>query len=136
MQALQAELESARQEVTSATGSASEAQAEAKALRGVVSRIALTQEELEEVSLKRCWLARYWGLAASHGVHAEIAGSRHEHWFQFAAAPLEVRRGVLTSAGSGSQEFVWNRPAVSSAVDRNSMGLEVRALVSSSPWRR
>ncbi|GAQ88791.1 hypothetical protein KFL_004600020 [Klebsormidium nitens] len=117
VQALQAELETARQEVASASGTASEAQAEAKALRGVVSRIALTQEELEEVSLKRCWLARYWGLAASHGVHAEIAGSRHEHWFQFAAAPLEF----VLAAGQQAKEGLESEPegAAANGTDEN-----------------
>lgn len=68
-----------------------EAESETKALRSMTQRTVLTQEEMvslitasysscfsdmdfnlvrtlqEEVVLKRCWLARYWGLAVQYG---------------------------------------------------------------------
>ena len=68
-----------------------EAESETKALRSMTQRMVLTQEEMvslitaqssscfddmdfnlvrplqEEVVLKRCWLARYWGLAVQYG---------------------------------------------------------------------
>ncbi|BBG93832.1 hypothetical protein Prudu_001960 [Prunus dulcis] len=43
------------------------AESEVKSLRLMTQRMILTQEEMEEVVLKRCWLARNWGLAAMHG---------------------------------------------------------------------
>ncbi|KAI8011088.1 Coiled-coil domain-containing protein SCD2 [Camellia lanceoleosa] len=45
---------------------------------------------MEEVVLKRCWLARYWSLCVHHGILAEIATARHEHWSSFAPLPVEV----------------------------------------------
>ncbi|GJN16861.1 hypothetical protein PR202_gb03885 [Eleusine coracana subsp. coracana] len=60
---------------------------------------ALKQRE-EEVVLKRCWLARYWGLAVQYGVYPEIAVSKHEHWSSLAPLPLEV----VLSAGQKAKE--------------------------------
>lgn len=74
------------------------AKSEMKALRSMTQRMVLTQKEMvctcilprtlsiiiwklncitistfqEEVVLKRCWLARHWGLAARHGNHVTI----------------------------------------------------------------
>lgn len=69
------------------------ADSEVKALRSMTQRMILTQKEMvctqlqylvcgylnqiftisfyfqEEVVLKRCWLARYWGLAAKYGIY-------------------------------------------------------------------
>ncbi|KAL0357703.1 UNVERIFIED_CONTAM: Coiled-coil domain-containing protein SCD2 [Sesamum calycinum] len=42
-------------------------ESEVKALRSMTQRLVLTPHEMEEVVLKRCWLARYWGLAAQLG---------------------------------------------------------------------
>jgi hypothetical protein len=55
---------------------------------------------MEEVVLKRCWLARYWGLAVQYGVYPEIAVSKHEHWSSLAPLPLEV----VLSAGQKAKE--------------------------------
>uniref|UniRef100_M4CZQ6 Coiled-coil domain-containing protein SCD2 n=1 Tax=Brassica campestris TaxID=3711 RepID=M4CZQ6_BRACM len=44
-----------------------EAESEANDLRTMTQRTVLTEDEMEEVALKRCWLARYWGLAVQHG---------------------------------------------------------------------
>ncbi|KAK3018168.1 hypothetical protein RJ639_003838 [Escallonia herrerae] len=41
-------------------------ESEVKALQSMTQRMVLTQNEMEEVVLKRCWLARYWGLAMRH----------------------------------------------------------------------
>jgi predicted nuclease with TOPRIM domain len=64
---LRQELESAKEEVASAIDQLKEAESETKALRSMTQRMVLTQEEMEEVVLKRCWLARYWGLAVQYG---------------------------------------------------------------------
>ncbi|RLN22096.1 coiled-coil domain-containing protein SCD2-like [Panicum miliaceum] len=68
---LRQELESAKEEVASAIDQLKEAESETKALRSMTQRMVLTQEEMEEVVLKRCWLARYWGLAVQYGDDAQ-----------------------------------------------------------------
>lgn len=98
--ALRLEAEAARDEAASAAEQFHEAEAEAKSLRSMTQRMILTQEEMEEVVLKRCWLARYWSLAVRHGIHAEIAGPKHEHWSSLAPLPLEV----VISAGQKAKE--------------------------------
>ncbi|OWM66994.1 hypothetical protein CDL15_Pgr000446 [Punica granatum] len=57
--ALRVEAETARDEVSSAMEKLYE-------LRAMNQRAMLTQEEKEEVVLKRCWLARYWNLCVRH----------------------------------------------------------------------
>lgn len=81
---------SARDEATYALEQLHDAESENKSLRIVTQRLLLTQEEMEEVVLKRCWLARYWGLCVYHGIHAEIATARYEYWSSFAPLPVEV----------------------------------------------
>ncbi|KAJ3678231.1 hypothetical protein LUZ60_002034 [Juncus effusus] len=98
--ALRQEAELAREEAATATDQLKEAETETKALRSMTQRMILTQEEMEEVVLKRCWLARYWGLAVQHGIYPEIAGSKHEHWSSLAPLPLEV----VLSAGQKAKE--------------------------------
>ncbi|KAK4395511.1 Coiled-coil domain-containing protein SCD2 [Sesamum angolense] len=65
---------------------------------------ALRAELEEEVVLKRCWLARYWGLAARYGICADIAASKYEHWSSLAPLPFEV----VVSAGQKAREDSWN----------------------------
>lgn len=98
--ALRLEAEAARDEAASAAEQFREAEAEAKSLRSMTQRMILTQEEMEEVVLKRCWLARYWSLAVRHGIHADIAGPKHEHWSSLAPLPLEL----VISAGQKAKE--------------------------------
>ncbi|KAG8078966.1 hypothetical protein GUJ93_ZPchr0007g4028 [Zizania palustris] len=97
---LKHELESAKEDVATAMDQLKEAESETKALRSMTQRMVLTQEEMEEVVLKRCWLARYWGLAVQYGVYPEIAVSKHEHWSSLAPLPLEV----VLSAGQKAKE--------------------------------
>ncbi|XP_047058581.1 coiled-coil domain-containing protein SCD2-like [Lolium rigidum] len=94
------ELESAKEEAAAAVDQLKEAESETKALRSMTQRMILTQEEMEEVVLKRCWLARYWGLAVQYGVYPEIAVSKHEHWSSLAPLPLEV----VLSAGQKAKD--------------------------------
>ncbi|KAH7522509.1 hypothetical protein FEM48_Zijuj07G0146100 [Ziziphus jujuba var. spinosa] len=65
--ALRSELENFKDGAATAVEQLREAESEAKALRSMTQRMILTQEEMEEVVLKRCWLSRYWGLAVQHG---------------------------------------------------------------------
>ncbi|XP_076925576.1 coiled-coil domain-containing protein SCD2-like [Bidens hawaiensis] len=101
---LRAELEKVKDETASAMEQLKEAEFEAKALRTMTQRMVLTHEEMEEVVLKRCWLSRYWGLAVQHGICADIAGSKHEHWSSFAPLPFEV----VISAGQKARDESWH----------------------------
>ncbi|KAJ0969254.1 hypothetical protein J5N97_022131 [Dioscorea zingiberensis] len=103
--ALQQEVESAKEEVANVGEQLREVQSEAKSLRSMTQRMILTQEEMEEVVLKRCWLARYWGLAVKHAIYPEIAAAKHEHWSSLAPLPVEV----VLSAGQKAKEESWNQ---------------------------
>ncbi|KZV21764.1 hypothetical protein F511_02922 [Dorcoceras hygrometricum] len=102
--ALRAELENIKDETSTAAEQFREAESEAKALRTMTQRMILTHEEMEEVVLKRCWLARYWGLAARYGICEDIAGSKYEHWSSLAPLPFEV----VISAGQKAREVSWD----------------------------
>ncbi|XP_043725035.1 coiled-coil domain-containing protein SCD2-like isoform X2 [Telopea speciosissima] len=101
--ALRSEVESAKDEAAAAVEQLREVESETKSLRSMTQRMILTQEEMEEVVLKRCWLARYWGLAVRHGICADIAVSKHEHWSSLAPLPFEV----VISAGQKAKEESW-----------------------------
>ncbi|XP_031277238.1 coiled-coil domain-containing protein SCD2-like isoform X2 [Pistacia vera] len=103
--ALRSEIQNLKDEAATAVEQLQEAESETKALRSMTQRMILTQEEMEEVVLKRCWLARYWGLAIQHGICADIAVSKHEHWSAFAPLPFEV----VISAGQKAKEDSWEK---------------------------
>ncbi|XP_052735570.1 coiled-coil domain-containing protein SCD2-like [Vigna angularis] len=69
-------------------------------LRLMTQRIILNAEEMEEVALKRCWLARYWGLCVQHGIHVDIAEAKYKYWSMFAPNPVEV----VLAAGQKAKE--------------------------------
>ncbi|XP_077219222.1 coiled-coil domain-containing protein SCD2-like isoform X2 [Tasmannia lanceolata] len=98
--ALRSEAENAREEAMSAVEQLQEAESEIKSLRTMTQRMVLTQEEMEEMVLKRCWLARYWKLCVQLGIHAEIAEPKEEYWSSLAPLPLEV----VLSAGQKAKE--------------------------------
>ncbi|XP_039015320.1 coiled-coil domain-containing protein SCD2-like [Hibiscus syriacus] len=98
---LRSEVENAKDEATTVVSQLNGAESEVKALRSMTQRMVLTQNEMEEVVLKRCWLARYWGLAARYGICADIAVSKHEYWSSLAPLPFEV----VVSAGQKAKEF-------------------------------
>ncbi|XP_072969874.1 coiled-coil domain-containing protein SCD2-like [Typha angustifolia] len=97
---LKQEVESAKGEVATAIEQLKEAESEVKALQSITQRMILTQEEREEVVLKRCWLARYWGLAVQHGIYPDIAASKYEYWSSLAPVPVEF----VTSSGQKAKE--------------------------------
>ncbi|KAF7834048.1 coiled-coil domain-containing protein SCD2-like isoform X1 [Senna tora] len=105
--ALRVEIQNLKDDAASAVEQQQEAESEAKALRTMTQRMILTQEEMEEVVLKRCWLARYWGLAVKYGICSDIAQSKHEHWSSLAPLPFEL----VTSAGQKAKEESWNKSA-------------------------
>ncbi|KAH9705611.1 coiled-coil domain-containing protein SCD2 [Citrus sinensis] len=102
---LRTQIENFKEEAITAVEQLREAEAETKALKSMTQRMILTQEEMEEVVLKRCWLARYWGLAVQHGTCADIAVSKHELWSALAPLPFEV----VISAGQKAREESWER---------------------------
>ncbi|ONI07864.1 hypothetical protein PRUPE_5G143600 [Prunus persica] len=102
---LRSEIENLKDGAAAAVEHLREAESEAKSLRSKTQRMILTQEEMEEVVLKRCWLARYWGLAVQYGICADIALSKHEHWSSLAPLPFEV----VISAGQKAKEDSWDR---------------------------
>ncbi|KAI3845940.1 hypothetical protein MKX03_013625 [Papaver bracteatum] len=102
---LKSEIENAKQEAAAAVEQLQEAESEAKSLRSMTQRMILNQEEMEEVVLKRCWLARYWGLAVQHGICPDISVSKHEHWSSLAPLPYEV----VISAGQKAKEVSKNQ---------------------------
>ncbi|TYG90924.1 hypothetical protein ES288_A12G221800v1 [Gossypium darwinii] len=103
--AFRSELENLKDGAAKAVEQLHEAESETKALRSMTQRMILTQEEMEEVVLKRCWLARYWGLAVQHGICADIAVSKHEYWSALAPLPFEV----VVSAGQKAKEEAWDK---------------------------
>ncbi|XP_051115776.1 coiled-coil domain-containing protein SCD2-like isoform X2 [Andrographis paniculata] len=102
--ALRAELKNLKDETAATVEQLHDAESEAKSLRTMTQRMILTHEEMEEVVLKRCWLARYWGLAAHYGICADVAVSKHEHWSSLAPLPFEV----VISAGQKAREESWD----------------------------
>ncbi|XP_057969891.1 coiled-coil domain-containing protein SCD2 isoform X2 [Malania oleifera] len=102
--ALRTQINNFKEETANAVEQLREAESDAKSLRSMTQRMILTKEEMEEVVLKRCWLARYWGLAVQHGMYAEIAVSKHEHWSSLAPLPFEV----VISAGQKAKEESWD----------------------------
>ncbi|KAF8081571.1 hypothetical protein N665_0879s0026 [Sinapis alba] len=102
---LRSELESLKDEATTAAERLQEAESEAKSLRTMTQRMILTHDEMEEVVLKRCWLARYWGLAVQYDIFADIALSRHEHWSALAPLPFEL----VTSAAQKAKDLSWDK---------------------------
>ncbi|CAI0463697.1 unnamed protein product [Linum tenue] len=81
------------------------AESEVKALHSMTQRVVLTPKEMEEVVLKRCWLARYWGLAAKYGICVDVAVPKHEYWSSLAPLPLEI----VLSAGQKAKEECWDK---------------------------
>uniref|UniRef100_A0A1J3F7C2 Coiled-coil domain-containing protein SCD2 n=1 Tax=Noccaea caerulescens TaxID=107243 RepID=A0A1J3F7C2_NOCCA len=123
--AFRSEFQSLKEEAEKAVEQLQEVEAETKALRTMIHRTILTQEEMEEVVLKRCWLARYWELAVQHGICEDMATSRYEHWSALAPLPLEV---VLSAAQkpedswqTGGSDRTWTK-IVSNFSDANGDG--------------
>ncbi|KAL9349622.1 hypothetical protein Peur_056877 [Populus x canadensis] len=102
---IRSEIENAKDEATVVVRQLRGAESEVKALRSMTQRMILTQKEMEEVVLKRCWLARYWGLAAKYGICGDVAVSKHEYWSSLAPLPFEV----VVSAGQKAKEECWEK---------------------------
>uniref|UniRef100_A0A1J3E4Y5 Coiled-coil domain-containing protein SCD2 n=1 Tax=Noccaea caerulescens TaxID=107243 RepID=A0A1J3E4Y5_NOCCA len=103
--ALRSQVENAKQETAAVVAQLQGAESEVNALRTMTHRMILTQKEMEEVVLKRCWLARYWGLAARYGICSDIATSKYEYWSSLAPLPFEI----VLSAGQKAKEENWDK---------------------------
>ncbi|KAL1550498.1 hypothetical protein AAHA92_18451 [Salvia divinorum] len=110
---LQSDIKLAKKESAAVVEQLRGTESEVKALRSMTQRIVLTQHEMEDVVLKRCWLARYWGLAAQLGICADIAASKHEYWSSLAPLPLEI----VLSAGQKAKEERHNNSQRSKLVE-------------------
>ncbi|KAF7817868.1 coiled-coil domain-containing protein SCD2-like [Senna tora] len=119
--ALRAEAEIARDEATAALEQLQETESELKSLRLMTQRMILTPEEMEEVILKRCWLARYWGLCVRHGIHGDIAGARYKFWSSFVPDPLEV---VLAAGQKAKMETEYDSDITDNRRDLNELSGE------------
>ncbi|XP_076952334.1 coiled-coil domain-containing protein SCD2-like [Bidens hawaiensis] len=102
---LRAEVKKAKEEAAAVVDQLQGIESEVKAFHSMTQRMVLTQSEMEEVVLKRCWLARYWGLAVRHGICADVAVSKHEYWSSLAPLPFEV----VVSSGQKAKEECWKQ---------------------------
>uniref|UniRef100_A0A803KPH4 Coiled-coil domain-containing protein SCD2 n=1 Tax=Chenopodium quinoa TaxID=63459 RepID=A0A803KPH4_CHEQI len=101
--ALRIEAETARDEAISALDQLQESESELRSLRSMLFPIVFTwfiTLESEEVVLKRCWLARYWGLCVRYGIYPDIAEAKLEYWSSFAPLPVEI----VIAAGQKAKE--------------------------------
>ncbi|KAF8652174.1 hypothetical protein HU200_062902 [Digitaria exilis] len=101
--ALQQQLQAAREEASAALKKLKESESETKDLRTMTRRMILSKEEMEEVVMKRCWLARYWGLAVQYGIYPDISMSKHEYWSSLAPLPFEYVTSAGQRAKNGSE---------------------------------
>lgn len=103
--ALRSQVETAKLETAAIVAQLQGAESEVNGLRTMTHRMILTQKEMEEVVLKRCWLARYWGLASRYGICSDIATSKYEYWSSLAPLPFEI----VLSAGQKAKEESWEK---------------------------
>ncbi|KAM0896869.1 hypothetical protein ACQ4PT_022937 [Festuca glaucescens] len=100
--ALRSEAKVASELVTSVSRRVKGAGSELRSLHATSNRMMLSQEEMEEVVLKRCWLARYWKLSVRLGIHSDIAEQKLEHWSSVAPLALEVVLSIGQKARDGT----------------------------------
>ncbi|PHT34397.1 Coiled-coil domain-containing protein SCD2 [Capsicum baccatum] len=103
---LRSNVQKAKDDAAAAVAQLQGTESEVKALRSMTQRMILTPNEMEDVVLKRCWLARYWGLAAQFSICPDIAASKHEYWSSFAPLPFEL----VISAGQKAKEEYDDNP--------------------------
>ncbi|PHU03102.1 hypothetical protein BC332_28353 [Capsicum chinense] len=103
---LRSNVQKAKDDAAAAVDQLQGMESEVKALRSMTQRMILTPNEMEDVVLKRCWLARYWGLAAQFAICPDIAASKHEYWSSFAPLPFEL----VISAGQKAKEEYDDNP--------------------------
>ncbi|CAL4987846.1 unnamed protein product [Urochloa decumbens] len=103
--ALQQQLQSSREEASAAVKKLQEAESETKDLRTMTRRMILSKEEMEEVVMKRCWLARYWGLAVQYGSDGLEDADKLVHDLTVTAGEGNVE--TMLSVDKGLQELAF-----------------------------
>ncbi|KAK4398244.1 Coiled-coil domain-containing protein SCD2 [Sesamum angolense] len=136
--ALRTEAEIARDEASAALDQLHDIERESQSLKTMTQRMILTRQEMEEVVLKRSWLARCWSLCVRHGIHAEIAEARYEYWSSHASHPVAVilaagqkAKRENSSAESDSEErerIVEDKDKISKRANVESMLLVEKGL--------
>jgi len=122
---LKSEAKAANNMVTSVSRGVKSARSELRSLQATANRMILSQEDMEEVVLKRCWLARYWTLCSKLGIHSDIAEEKQEYWSSFAPLALEAVLSIGQKARDGtlSDNFeMESRSKMSDANDISSDG--------------
>ncbi|XP_023005108.1 coiled-coil domain-containing protein SCD2-like isoform X2 [Cucurbita maxima] len=107
IESLKSEVQKSKEETANVVQHLHGVEHDVKALRSMTQRMILTQKEMEEVVLKRCWLARYWGLAAKYGICLDIAVTKYEHWSSLAPLPFEI---VISAGQKAKEEFSQKAP--------------------------
>ncbi|XP_022960214.1 coiled-coil domain-containing protein SCD2-like isoform X1 [Cucurbita moschata] len=107
IESLKSEVQKSKEETANVVQQLHGVEHDVKALRSMTKRMILTQKEMEEVVLKRCWLARYWGLAAKYGICLDIAVTKYEHWSSLAPLPFEI---VISAGQKAKEEFSQKVP--------------------------
>ncbi|KAG7025228.1 Coiled-coil domain-containing protein SCD2 [Cucurbita argyrosperma subsp. argyrosperma] len=102
IESLKSEVQKSKEETANVVQQLHGVEHDVKALRSMTQRMILTQKEMEEVVLKRCWLARYWGLAAKYGICLDIAVTKYELWSSLAPLPFEI---VISAGQKAKEEF-------------------------------
>ncbi|CAM0957814.1 unnamed protein product [Alopecurus aequalis] len=100
--ALRSEAKVASELATSVSRRVKGAGSELRSLHATSNRMMLSQEEMEEVVIKRCWLARYWKLSVRLGIHSDIAEQKLNHWSSVAPLALEVVLSIGQKARDGT----------------------------------
>ncbi|EPS68720.1 hypothetical protein M569_06050, partial [Genlisea aurea] len=118
--------QTARDEATSALEQLGNAEKEVRSLRTTTRRMILSKVEMEEVVLKRSWLAMCWGLCVRLGILGEIAGTRNEYWSAYASHPVEI---ILAAGRKAKDENLWRN----TDLDEREKALKSRDEISQKP---
>lgn len=115
--AVNEEVAALREQLSVATNVAKEMESEVRVLRTVAQRISLSREEKQDLTLKRCWLARYWDLANKHGIHGEIAHERLERYSSLVPHAMEIVLSAANEEKSQEAEANEDSSEFNSSVD-------------------
>nr|CAB3463917.1 unnamed protein product [Digitaria exilis] len=117
---LKSEAKAANNVVTSVSRRVKRSRSELRSLQAAANKKILSQEEMEEVVLKRCWLARYWTLCSKLGtkitfalfillcdegvfrILSDIAEEKQEYWCSFVPLALEAVLSIGQKARDGT----------------------------------
>ncbi|TVU17838.1 hypothetical protein EJB05_33898, partial [Eragrostis curvula] len=127
--------------VTSVSRRVKSSGSELRSVHATANKMVLSHEEMEEMVLKRCWLARCWTLcfkfgtqiiftlfmifllvsAESSSIHSDIAEEKQEYWSSFAPLALEAVLSIGQKARDGTLSDNADMEAKSKMSDINDM---------------